>query len=307
MFPYKDPKEPKDPIGSIGAAAQATATPNPTPNIFATTPQFPTTPQAQFTPQSNFYQVTAQDTDMSAVAAKNNLPLQQLVDANQSKTLPPEGSYIQLARPGFDSGPQNAANTYAQLGTQGFNYGGGFPKGLPEEGRGDPAAQNLRNQASALQTQISNEQLPNSIPASVVGFLKNKFGQPATIKDLLAEGYVMNAQGVFVLSGSPGGGLQGPSAEYAATAGYQANKDKPFMRQTTYVNGKRMTVGDAVRRGLLDLKTGRRYSQPMKRNKKGKLVAAERPQQAAPVTAPIESQVTSETYQTILDIHLGSG
>jgi hypothetical protein len=292
------PSQPKykDPIGSIGAAAQATATPNPTPNMFATTPQFGTTPQAQFSPQSNFYQVTAQDTDMSAVAAKNNLPLQQLVDANQSKELPPEGSYIQLGTQQFPGTPPTssaATNKYLQ------------------EGRGDPAAQNLRNQASQITTQLAAGQLPNSIPSAVVGFMRDKNGQRITIQELIAEGYVMNAQGVLVLAGGPGspGGGHAPSAEYAKTAGYQANKDKSFLQQLRYDPKKKklVKIGDLIRQGRLDIKTGRMYNNPMKRNKKGKLVAAERPQQAVPVTAPIESQVTTETYQTILDIHLGSG
>lgn len=74
-----------------------------------------------------------------------------------------------------------------------------------------------------------------------------------------------------------------PGEDFAKTQGYQVNAGKEFGEQTTYINGKAMKIKDAVRKGYLDIKTGKRYSQPMKRNKKGKLVDVEGAAQAAPV------------------------
>ena len=288
-----------DPIGSIGAAAQATATPNPTPNMFATQPNsmFATQPNSMFAPQSNFYQVKENDKNISDIAGKFGLPAQQLVDVNKSKTLPPEGSYIQLPRPGFAAGPQGQPNA--------------SPSNLWPYSSQSGTQQFVANQ---IQKQIAAGESPNSIPASAIGFLTNANGTRLTVQQLTQLGYVANDKGMFVLAGSPsapGGGLQGPSAEYAATAGYQANMNKDFLQQLRYDPKKRklVKIGDLIRQGRLDIKTGRMYDQPMKRNKQGKLVAANRPQQevAAPVAVPVEPQITRETPQTILDIHLGSG
>ena len=88
-----------------------------------------------------------------------------------------------------------------------------------------------------------------------------------------------------MMTNAQGGGAG--NTDFKNTQGYLANADKPFLEQTTYINGKPMKIKDAVRRGLLDLKTGRRFKQPMKRNRKGKLVSAE---QAAPVSVPVQEE-----------------
>lgn len=304
------PKERKG-YSSIGAASQQTpgATPNvlkpnkPTPN-FATSSPTPNIFSQGYGQSSNFYQVTPEDKNLSDIAAKFGIETQSLVDTNKSKTLPPEGSYIQLGTQQFPG------SNIPGLGVGG-PAGGTTPK-YPWEGRGDPSAQRLRDQATQITTQLANGQLPNSIPSATVGFMRDKNGQRITIQDLIAEGYTMNGQGVLVRSGG-GGGVQTAigtgSAEFMNTGFMQKNiaNNTPFMQQLRWDSKKKkfVKIGDLVRQGRLDLKTGRSYDQPMKRNKKGKLVAADKP--AAEVVAPVEPQVTRESASTVLDIHLGSG
>lgn len=274
-------------------------------DVFKNSPS-PTFTNQQFGPKTPpFHQVKEGDT-MDGVASQYGVPLNQLTELNQSKTLPPKGSYIQLTprqQALMNQGvPPSVLAQIAQSPNRPFTMPG-------QPNRGDPAAQNLRNQANAIMQQIASGQPPNQIPAGLLGFIKDKNGQPLTLQTALQLGYVMNAQGILVNSGGPGG-LKGPSPEFAATAGYQANMNKDFVNQITYINGKRMTVGQALQRGLLDIKTGRRFNSPMKRNKQGKLVSANRGGGGAPAPAPVTNipmAQSTETPQTILDIHLGSG
>lgn len=253
----------------------------------------------QFVPPQNIpaYHQVKDGESMADVSNQYGVPLKDLTEINQAKTLPPKGSYIQLTAE--QKGLMNQFGVPPSVAAQIKGATGAYPG----EGRGDPAAQALRNQANVIMKQLASGQDPNQIPVNLLGFIKDPNGQTLTLQMALQAGYVMNAQGVLVKSGAP-------SPEFAATAGYQANMNKDFLQQTTYIGNKRMTVGEAIRKGLLDIKTGRRFNSPMKRNKKGKLVPANRGGGGTVAPAPVTNipmAQSSETPQTVLDIHLGSG
>lgn len=197
--------------------------------------QFASTPvpqyNNQYVPAQNipqFYQVRQDDASMDDIAQRSGVPLQQLTELNRTKTLPPVGSYIQLRTPA--PGSVNAA-----LGLSGNAnaFGGGSRAVFNTANRGDPAAQALRNQAAQITAQIMAGNDPQQIPTAVVGFIKKADGTSLTIQDLLAEGYVMNAQGVMVKAGVGPGGTA-PSADFMATQAYQNNVNVPFLNQLRY-------------------------------------------------------------------------
>jgi hypothetical protein len=251
--------------------------------------------------QQQYYQVKKNDKDIMDVSNKTGVPAQQIVDINKTKTLPPAGSYIQLVNQGV---PPSVASQIARSVS---------PANTSAANRGDPAAQNLRNQANQITQQLAAGQLPDSIPSAVVGFIRDNQGKPLTLQDLVAEGYTMNAQGVMVrnAAGQVTTSVGSGSAEFMNT-GFMRNyaaKGVDFLNQKRYYKGKYVKIGDLIRRGILDVKTGRVYDSPKKRNKKGKLVDKKPAKKAqAPAPAPAPAQPTNtEGPTTILDIHLGSG
>lgn len=213
-----------------------------------------------------FYQVKASDTSMADIAARHNLPLQYLTDLNKAKTLPPKGSYIQLApQPG-------SLNATLGMNANANPFAGNRQVALPDrEGRGDPAAQALRNQAQTIMRQLASGMPPAQIPAAALGFIKNANGEPLTIQTAMQMGYTMNAQGVLVNPAAAGGGGGGEG-------------------KTVYYSKSRGWVTPEVAR-LLNRKRRRRQYEGRQ-----------------DVLAPVpELPATTEGPQTILDIHLGSG
>lgn len=258
---------------------------------------------SQYRPPGNtpqFYQVQEEDRNKNIVDIANQYGLapDNVIKLNKSKTLPPTGSYIQLIQQGVP--PEVAAQISAGTGAK-----------LPGEGRGDPAAQTLRKQANEITQLLLNEQMPDTVPLGALGFIRDPQGIPLTLQDFLNEGYVMDKKGNLVRPGSPGAGgsweaQHAPSAEFMQTQAYQFYQNTPFMEQKRVYKGKLVKIKDLVRRGVLDLKTGRTYDQPMKRNRKGKLVRANQ-STPAPAPAPVAVTPSREAPTTVLDIHLGSG
>lgn len=236
--------------------------------------------------QPEFYQVQATDQSMSQVAENLGVPVSQLVQANNAKTLPPKGSYIRLT-------PEEQ-----RMVSQGFPLSAVQAlrdRNQSAADRGDPAAQNLRNQATTISQQLSAGQLPESVPSAVVGFLRDAQGKPLTLQDFYAEGYTMNSAGVLVRNAAPSPN----NADFRNTQAYLANLNVPFLQQKRYdpKTKKYVKIGDLIRQGKLDIRTGR--FNPNGRSNRRTSAPAQAPQ-------PIE-RTTTEAPTTVLDIHLGSG
>lgn len=109
-----------------------------------------------------------------------------------------------------------------------------------------------------------------------------------------------------------GGYTNTGGGQYADTASaqYYAAAGTPFEQQITYINGQRMRIGDAIRRGLLDNRTGQRFRQPMRRNRNGRLVPADRGggESAPAAQAPAQPQGPIPSFGVInMNINTGTG
>lgn len=255
--------------------------------------------------QQQYYQVRRDDKDLMDVANKTGTDPKQLASINNTKTLPPVGSYLQLINQGV---PASVASSLASSGTS-VRTLTGTVRSTRNEGRGDPAAQSLRNQASQIAQQLANGQYPSSIPSAAIGFLKDANGQQMTLNDFIADGYTMNANGVLVRNaGTVTTSVGSGSAEFMNTEFMKRNvqNNTPFLRQLRWDPKRKryVQIGTLIKEGKLDVKTGKFY--PNGRNKKGKPKPAARSSAPAAAPAPVAPSNT-EGPQTVLDIHLGSG
>lgn len=168
--------------------------------------------------------------------------------------------------------------------------------------------QRMNAQTTAVITnQIANGIQPPMIPANT-SITNPVTGQPATPDDLIASGYTFNPK---TNSWNLAGSVQNPGQTAAAPAGNSAFMNTGFMQQyaaqgTAFENQKRwdestgkfVRIGDLIRQGKLDLKTGKTIT---KKNKGGGGGGTGR----IPVTqqeAPKNSNVNS-----VLSFNLGSG
>lgn len=277
-------------------------------------------------PYQNYHQVTENDKSLSDVAARYNLPLNQLAEVNKSKTLPPKGSYIQLPRPGFAAQGQvpgfGEPDYFQRIRDEYLNgvYGAGQ---TTASGRGGEEVHRLTVQANQIIQQIASGQYPAAIPSAVVGFIRDDNGDPLTIQDLIAEGYVMNKEGVLVRGGAGavntlGGKLPGPSAEYMNTKAYglgltaEGNLNMNALRYDPSTK-KFVSIGRLIAQGKLNLKTGRfnkRGNRQYRRKRQNRGAGGGRGGGGGPSTVETNLPVqptTTEGPQTILDLHLGSG
>lgn len=166
--------------------------------------------------------------------------------------------------------------------------------------------------AAALTATLSNAKSANDLPAFIPMADFNRTGW--TLEQALEAGYILS-NGMLVKSsavggpGAPGGGVltaqnaPGVSLEqrYAANMAVQ----KQLMESYRWYKGKYVKVGDLVRQGRLNLRTGRTYDQPMRRNAKGKLVPANRPAAVQTPPSPLET-VRPDTPSVTLDLILGT-
>jgi hypothetical protein len=220
-----------------------------------------------------FYQVKDTDKGMDDIAQRYGLPLDQVVDLNRSKTLPPKGSYIQLINQGV---PASVASQIA---------GGGYQPATTSTrpmGRGNESYHRLYVQAQQIKNQILAGQDPLQIPSAVVGLIKKADGTPLTIQDLIKEGYTMNDQGILVKSGTP--------AQPQSDNNWQTNPALNIVTWNRNAKNKKNTF-----------KTTEKWARNAMRRKMGK--GKNKPAQPAQPAAPS----TREGPQTILDLHLGSG
>lgn len=223
-----------------------------------------------------FAQVSDEDTSMEDFAARHNVPLAQVASLNNTKSLPPKGSYLQLINQGV---PPSVANQIA----------GGSAPGLKSnrmnEGRGDPSARRLQTQATQIMTQWQTTgQDPVSIPSAVLGFIRNANGEPLTIQMALGMGYVMNENGILVKQGTPGAP--------GATSGNSWENNPALHIVTWNRNAKNYKSR---------FRTTERWAANAYRRKMGK-GKNQRPAAGAPV-----GPTSTEGPSSVLDIHLGSG
>lgn len=251
----------------------------------------------------SFYQVNKNDKSLAEVAASTGVPIDTLADLNKTKTLPPAGSYIALSPSQLISQgvPTAVANQIAKNGLASPSQSKtGGPMNL--HGQSTDTVHVLTVQANQFATQIASGTMPNAIPASVVGFIRDADGTPFTLQDFYAEGYAMNAQGVLVKGSANGSKLPPPSAAYMATQAYKLNQNVEFLNQKRWdpTTKKYVSIGRLLKQGKLNIKTGRSQKP---RNLHGKIKHGGGGN-AAPVAVGEQSR---EGPQTALDIHLGSG
>ncbi len=262
--------------------------------------------------QQSYYQITHNDKSLQQVADKNGVSLEDMIAINKTKTLPPPGSYVQL---------HNQADQY---GPTGYSVATGYTSNSMQhqqavnEGRGDPSAQRLRNQASQIMTQLANGQAPDQIPSAALGFITNAKGQPLTIQMAQQMGYVMNNQGILVKNGAGVTGSQmiqtsigTGSADFMNTGFMQKNLEKniDFVHQLRWDPQKKkyVQIGQLIKEGKLDVKTGKFYPHGRNKNHGGPKggYAAGGGGGSRSTTAPVATN--AEGPQTVLDVHLGSG
>lgn len=240
-------------------------------------------PYQQYKPPTMpaFAQVTEDDKSMDDFAARNNVPLEQVTTANNTKSLPPKGTYMQLVNQGV---PPSIASTIAGGGITGLP--GQTAKTNPNVmNRGGEGLHRLTLQANQIMQQWKTTGVdPVSIPSAVIGFIKNANGEPLTIQAALQMGYVMNENGILVKSGTPGA----PGATSANN--WETN---PALNIVTW---NRNAKNPKSRFQTTEKWAANAYRRKMGKGKN------QRPGTAAPV-----GPTSTEGPSSVLDIHLGSG
>jgi hypothetical protein len=228
------------------------------------------------------YQISVGDT-WETIAAKNNISAADLQAANNGLMVPPpKGSYINLPRQA--PLPSYVPNAQAMdwIARQQPVPPRTVTPGLGANSFTSGSQVNIAQLIPQLTQQLTSGALP-PIPVPATQRLINpETGLPITSQELERMGYQLDRRTqIWRHSSAPAG--PGVSAETAVGTGsaefmntgfmrQYAEKGTEFMNQKRYYKGKFVKIGDLVRRGLLDLRTGRTYDQPMKRNRKGKLV-----------------------------------
>jgi hypothetical protein len=223
-----------------------------------------------------FYQVTANDNSMSDVANQLGAPLPDLVNANNGvKSLPPKGSFISL--PTY--GPPNPNDLGYDPAMRGRSYGATNPQTTWQQNlRGDPAMQAMRDQAAAIQTSAT---APQEISSTLLPLLTIN-GQPATPEAMQAQGYTFDPiTQKWNLSNQQGSGVPQSDNNYMTN---------PALRLV--VHGR-----NAHNRRNRYTETAKHATTMYKRKKHG----------AGQAVATGTPKQTTETANTVLGLHLGSG
>lgn len=290
-------------------------------------------------PTLNEYQVQETDKDLATLATRMNTSYQTLKTLNPYITSISPGQYINVpgvfgpksppvsfgtgqppvAAPQPGPQPQQFRGPYVGQGTylpagypgapvpslyeQSEKFGKQPPQGQQVPGLGPVLGETAIQQLTAT---LFNAKSAADLPASISLADFNRTGM--TLEKALEAGYRLE-NGRLVLGGPGGGVLTAQNApgttleqRYAANMAVQ----EQLFGSYRWYKGKYVKVGELVRRGILDAKTGRIYNQPMRRNAKGKLVPANRPAaltQTPP--SPLET-VRPDTPSVTLDLILGS-
>ena len=280
-------------------------------------------PPKQDVPQ--FYQIKPNDT-FDSIANQFNLNPDHVQSLN-GVVPPPEGSYIQLpvsGPPKLNQGVQqypNAANVGpfpTPTGTQQYTSPTSVPTTYNAAQQPPTVTASglytkpdyLDTLLPKLQTQISQGVPPALVPNALIASLGE------TPESMKAIGYQYNATtGAWTLGSAtptPAQTQQAQNQTYQQNMQTQSNLYNQLRwdpKKKKYVK-----VGDLIRQGRLDEKTGRMYDQPMRRNANGRLVAVNQQgggqaQPAAPVVDRYGggASVASNTPSTVLGLHLGGG
>lgn len=172
------------------------------------------------------------------------------------------------------------------------------PIGPVQQQAGQNVYSGIQASPAALAYALTNAKNQNELPDIVSLADFNRTG--LSLDKMLAAGYRVEGGNLILQQGNVGTQEQ----NFAQNMQTQAN----LMEQYRYDPKKKqyVKIKDLVRQGRLDLKTGRMYNQPMKRNRKGRLVYANRPEQEQQVApSPLET-VRTDTPSVTLDLILGS-
>ena len=178
-----------------------------------------------------------------------------------------------------------------------------------------PVYSGIQAAPTALLAALSAAKSPEDLPdvVSLADFRKTGL----TLEQAFAFGYklengMLTQQPGGVAAQQPGGVLTsanspGATPEQRYASNMAAQKELMESYRWDKKKKKYVKVKDLVRQGRLDLLTWREYNQPMKRNKHGRLVPANRSAQAQIETppSPLET-VRADTPSVTLDLILGS-
>ena len=294
-------------------------------------------------PNPNEYQVQNNDKDLMELAARTNTPYQTLKNLNPYINSISQGQVINVPsgfgqttpldigqkqpldlntlapKPGgapFMTAFQAQQSGYASPGIVPNQYRpvqpGAFPNQTqamltpgnkpPTQNKNAPIYSGMQAAPMALLQQLTNAQSADDLPdvVSLADFKKTGM----TLEQAFAAGYKLE-NGMLTLNPAGTAGQQTqqngtPEQNFAANMAAQ----KELMEKYRYYKGKYVKIKDLVRQGRLDLRTGREYDQPMRRNRHGRLVRADRPQAETP-QSPLET-VRPDTPSVTLDLILGS-
>jgi hypothetical protein len=185
-------------------------------------------PQAPGVP--NFYQVKEDDNSLDNVANNLNIPLPQLVAANNGiKSLPPKGSYIQtqpeqLVNQGM---PPSVAEGLAQKGAVSTTPTNSFVTGA--------GTVNLTELNATIQQQVASGSLPQQV-SFYTPILNPSTGQPVTDAEMQANGYAYdNLSKSWKLGTSNNGTQPGTPAPQNGPDPYSEVKSVFFSKSRGYV------------------------------------------------------------------------
>lgn len=229
-----------------------------------------------------FYQIKPTDTSLADVSTQVGVPLPQLVAYNQnSKTIPPVGSYISLTPTGnVPSYVQAGNNTYP---TGSFLSGSGAANQNTQQTQtpGGYLTNSFTNQAGQVNTAeivnsiMTSPTMPSSIPDAVLSQLSIN-GQPVTPQTMTQMGFTRDPNtGIW---NQPGAGTQ----TQQATA-------KPWEQIVNY-NGRLIPAWEA-----------------QLREKRANRKARERQMAALAASRLVEGANAGDTESTTLELRLGSG
>lgn len=168
--------------------------------------------------------------------------------------------------------------------------------------------QRMNAQTTAVITnQIANGIQPPMIPANT-SITNPVTGKPATPDDLIASGYAFNPK---TNSWNLAGSVQNPGQTASAPAGNSAFMNTGFMQQyaaqgTAFENQKRwdestgkfVRIGDLIRQGKLDLKTGKTTAKGKRGGGGGG---------GGGQAQPVLQEAKNSNVNSVLSFNLGSG
>ena len=249
------------------------------------------------------YKVTPQDTDMSAVATKLNVPLETIVSANGgAKTLPPVGSYISTGLKTYQNSERTSPPQYGQYNTgqQERPNPGRVQRDTGANGQ-YPPTNNPMTLWTNIQTQISAGQQPPTIPIAFgYRIINQSTGLPFTDADFAALGYMKDTSSgqyklASAITGQGGGARPDLVAQGYTYDGYSYHAPKG---QDPYSDFKTVRMGS--KRGFVTPEV----AYLLQRRRRMRAAEADA---AALAAMNQQGNNAPETEGTTLQLRLGSG